>query len=202
MLVSQHGLVDIALQPIVALSIVALLVFHLDVDNHDGGDDKRHAQHAQIDSVAGDVPRPVSGNIGKGSDESGHVCNHDLGTGASGANVMRREVVGQPSHNKWRAREDASCDEKGTRVVDVRLARGDEKDVADDGQGDACEHERPTCTGAVRKVTGQEDGDESAGVGRNSEELGVHSGVAERFDDGGEEERVGVDRGDDGEEVE
>lgn len=150
--VPEHGLIHITRQPRVPLALFSLTVLHLNVQHHGARQHKRQSQHAQVDGVSGDESRRVLRQVGEGCDEGCHVGDHDLRSRARCAHIVRSEVVVAPSHDQRRAREDAGRDEKGARVVDVRAAGADEEDVADHGDGDSDEHERPSDACAVGEI--------------------------------------------------
>jgi hypothetical protein len=86
--------------------------------------------------------------------------------------------------------------------LDGACRRREEHDVADDGDTSADEHQWAADLVLIGEPAGEQDCEECAHVWGHGEELRFDLCVSQRPDDGGEEERVGVDGRNDGEEVE
>jgi hypothetical protein len=122
--------VDIARQPLISLSALALSVLHLTVQHNITSSNQCENQCPDVDRMTSNISRRISRDVCESRNEGSEVGNTDLKTTCSGTHIMRRDVVGEPAHDDGRAGEDAGADEEGATVLDERAAGGDEHDIA------------------------------------------------------------------------
>ena len=100
---------------------------------------------------------------------------------------MAGHIIRGPGEHDGGGGVDAHCREDGAEVGYAGFVggRGEEEDVAEDGDAGGGDYEGGANVGAFRK-DGHCDGEEGgAGVGGDGEELGLGGGVAEFFYYGG-----------------
>jgi hypothetical protein len=90
--------------------------------------------------------------IGECSNERSTVCNHNLSASSSCTNVVRGEIVGQPSHNERTTREDTSSDQESTTILDRVMVAGNEHDISSHSDSASDQHEGASHAILVGKV--------------------------------------------------
>ncbi|GJD04251.1 hypothetical protein ColKHC_13076 [Colletotrichum higginsianum] len=160
--------------------------------HEDGAAEQEEDLVAEDDAVAGEVPGRLVLEVDVGRDDAVEVAPADDHAEHDGALEGALGVVDDPGERVGDGRVDAGGAEEGAGVLDLRVARDDEEDEADDADDDGGDVAVAAPAGAVRDDAdgdGQGGGD---GVGGHGEQLGLGAGVAHAAQDGGQEEREGV----------
>jgi hypothetical protein len=143
----------------------------------------------------------ILGEISECGDEGSTVGNHNLSASSGCTDIVRSEVVGQPSHDERTAREDTSSDQESTTILDRVVVAGDEHDISTYSHSASGQHKGASHAVLVGKVRNEKHTQERTSVWRYSQKLCVYSFVSQALDNRWQEQRVRIDGCDNGEEV-
>lgn len=117
------------------------------------GDETRTARYVSVNAWNKSVlDLRILRKICESGDEGSTVGNHNLSTRSGCTNVVRSEVVGQPSHDKRTAREDTSSNQESTTVLNRVVVAGDEHDITSHSDSASDQHEGASHAVLVREV--------------------------------------------------
>lgn len=114
---------------------------------------------------------------------------------------MRSEIVGQPSHDERTARENTSSNQESAAILDHVVVAGDEHNVSTHGDSTSGQHEGTSHAVLVGKICDKKHTEKCSEVWRYSQKLCVYCLISQALNDRWQEQRVRVDRCDNGEEV-
>lgn len=137
----------------------------------------------------------VPGQVDVRSSHTAQVSETDVHGNTDTTLERATDVVAVPCDTLGYVGVDAADSEEAADVAHDVARRTKEHCPSSDGHEEETDHEDTTSLQAISKVStaeGEEAGDD---VWRHGHELGSIVGVAECSDDGGEEERDGVQRG-------
>lgn len=129
-------------------------------------------------SKMGEEDSRILGQISERSDESRHICNHNLHSRCRSPHIMRRNVVRQPSHHEWGTWEDTRSNEESAAILYGSFGTGDEHDISTDSEETPGNHERPTHTKSIGQMADEEDTKECEDVWWDGKELGFDACIA------------------------
>lgn len=124
----------------------------------------------------------ILGKIGERGDEGSAVCNHDLSTRSCCTNVVRSEIVGQPSHDERTAWEDTSSDQESTAILNHVVVARDEHDISPNGNSASSQHEGASHTIPVGQICNEKHAEEGSNVWRDCQKLCVYCLVSQALD--------------------
>lgn len=189
------------LQTVVSLSTLSRSVLPPNIRNIAQCQDQADANGADVNRMASDVQRRILAQVGEGRYKSATITDRNDESKTRGFDVVWRQVVAQPCQNERRAGEDAGCNEECAAVSDARCFGCELHDVADGSNEEADGDEWTAHLDAITDPRCQKDHEEGEEVRRYGEQLGCDALVTETRDDAWKEEREGVDRHQDEEEV-
>lgn len=139
------------------------------------------------------VAGPVTRQVDVARNDAAAVAAHDLHGDARPALEAAADVGAVPGQAQGYLSINPNRREHGARVLDRRVAaRGQQREPRDRDDLEP-QQEHPPLLGAVGVPAGADGGGAGEDVGRHAQQLRVVGRVAHALDDGGQEEREGVD---------
>lgn len=145
--------------------------------------------------MTGEISRRVSGSVRESSDSTSKVTEADVHGNSNTTFGGSANVVTVPGNTHRYVGVNSSSGEEGSQVLNTRLVTGDQHDKSNDTETAEKDHEDPTLTLPIGKITTTNCADTGKDVRRDSHELRLLVGVAHNLDNGREEKGEGVKRG-------
>ena len=194
-LLPLQGLLLIRVQFRSLVLLVPPCIFAAVVYCHEGTDGGRHKEDADQDAVAFDVLWAVGLEIDESREDAAKVACHRLHSEGDTALGGTPGIVSVPGHALGDVGVDTGSEEECSRVLDVRAVRGNQHGKADNSDEVEADHDKAACLDLIRCVAAGNTEEASDDIGWDRHQLGCVVCVAKVLDDGWQEERERIDRG-------